>query len=77
MSSHNYGSVCAQGREGEGLMRVWNVLIDMKHVVAYLSINIIEWCYTKTGPNALAKSIDSRQPAQSVPADMGRNFSLS
>ena len=32
--------------------------------------------FVKTGVNAFAKTIDSRQPAQSAQADIGRNFSL-
>ena len=32
--------------------------------------------FRKGGLNALAKSIDPCQPAQSAQADMGRNFSI-
>ena len=33
--------------------------------------------YVKFGLNTFAKNIDTRQPAQSTQADMGRTFSLS
>ena len=37
---------------------------------------VLSLALRKKGLNAFAKSIDSRQPAQSAQADMDRNFSL-